>query len=263
MQPLTRLPWGATIAIVLVGACDPKPKPHDVGGSAGAPEVIVVETYSAGSGGSSSAIDPAPFGGRASVATPDPGGPSCVPPASYLLHLHPASQQSSALCWAGITQMIAGFFGMPFSQCAELQRRNPPTCGQNPSVSCCTSCVGCQDSIHTPEGPCNYGSWPDFKALGLKWLSTGDGEALSLETLKQEIGCHKRPVAFTWRLGSPNAGHIMIAYGYDGSDISIADPLRPCVGSTGVIPFHIFQNGNNPGTTEHWIDFYGFERSPQ
>jgi hypothetical protein len=263
MQPLTRLPWGATIAIVLVGACGPKPKPDEAGGRASAPEVIVVETYSAGSGGSSSAIDPAPFGGRSSVATPETGGTACVPPASYLLHFNPASQQSTLLCWAGISQMIAGFFGVPFSQCGELQRRNPAACGRNPSASCCTTCVGCQDSVHTEEGVCNYNSWPNFEALGLTWQSTGDGEALPLEKLKQEIACHKRPVAFTWRLGAPTAGHIMIAYGYDGSDISIADPLQPCVGSTRVIPFHNFVHGNNPGTTTHWVDFYGFERSSQ
>jgi hypothetical protein len=266
MQPLTRLPWGATIAILLVSACERDKVGKEADGSAGASDRIVVVTHSAGAGGASSAIDPAPLGGMSSVATTGTGG-DCVPPASYLLQFNPASQQSTLLCWAGVAQMVATFFGVPFpSQCAELQRRNPADCGRNPSASCCTNCVGCQDSVQTQVGVCNYTSWPDFAALGLKSFSTEDGVALPLDVLKREIACHKRPVAFTWRVGAPNAGHIMIAYGYNGSDISIANPLEPCVGSTAVITYEVFQKGDTPGepgesgTTSHWRDYYGFER---
>jgi len=114
--------------------------------------------------------------------------------------------------------------------------------------------------MEVPEGPCNNGGWPPFEAIGLKAKRTTN-EAIPLETLKSEIACHNRPVAFTWNFGG-GSGHIMVAFGYDGENIHVANPAPPCAGrSEKIIPYEFYRDGEDGegAGVNHWDDFYGFE----
>ena len=66
-------------------------------------------------------------------------------------------------------------------------------------------------------------------------------------------------MVFGWHDGPvPGAGHIMVAHGYDGDFIEILDPWPPCQGQSRLISYDEYVNGNNPGTSNHWHDFFRF-----
>ncbi len=225
---------------------EPGPLEATPGGTAGVTEGGSGVAGSSGMAGSSGV---AGSGGMTFSGAPagGSGGGTCVPAAWDSLSIAVFPQQSSQLCWAGVTQMIAAFFGVNVpSQCQLLGTE-------------CPTCVGCPESAVAAEGPCNHGGWPAFSVIGLEAKRT-EGTALALDDLKREISCFRRPVAFTWHLGSPFVGHIMLAFGYDGDVISIADPLNECEGSTRDIPYETYVEGHVPGTTTHWDDFYGIEK---
>jgi hypothetical protein len=172
----------------------------------------------------------------------------CDPPESKLLDLELFPQESSMLCWAGVTEMLATYFDKNASQCDQVQSRDP---------GC--QCVGCQASAAAPPGPCNTGGWPDFCRIGsARQLKD---KALDLLHLKREIACGERPVVFSWKTGETSA-HIMIAYGYQGDWIEVADPWPACTGARRVIDYETYVTGGDPERTSHWHDFYGISPSP-
>jgi hypothetical protein len=81
---------------------------------------------------------------------------------------------------------------------------------------------------------------------------------LTMEELRAEIGCHERPVVFSWRVGG-DAGHIMVAYGYkEGNVLLIADPEPACEGMMTPISYDEYSSEEMPSRT-HWDDYFGFE----
>jgi hypothetical protein len=168
----------------------------------------------------------------------------CKPEREVVLDLQLVGQDSSMLCWAGVTQSIAKWFARDATQCEQVQARNPEC-----------PCASCPTSMALADGPCNRGGWPNFDRIGLR-ADRLVGKALPLDQLKQEISCKKRPVAFTWRTG-PTSGHIMVAHGYVGDLIWVADPWPMCTGMTRLIDYETYDHGEEPGTTSHWDDFYG------
>jgi hypothetical protein len=151
------------------------------------------------------------------------------------------------LCWAAVTEMVANYHNLSASQCSQV-RAQAPDC----------ACVSCPESKTVPYGPCNHGGWPDFDRFGIHSKRLVN-EALSLEALQFEISCERRPVAFTWVTGE-NSGHIMVAYGYQDDWIDIANPWEMCEGMTSTIHYSEYVNGETPGTSRHWDDFYELRR---
>jgi hypothetical protein len=192
------------------------------------------------------AVGGAPLSGSAGSS----GQPSCVPGPSAHVMTPDAKipQQSDVLCWAASAEMVAHTFQMRNDQCDQLR--------EYPSSSC-TACSGCMGSSSVPYGACNHGGWPHFERVHIHAEKTTD-KALSLDELKREIACNRHPVAFTWHTG-PFSGHMMVAYGYDGDLIDVANPLEVCVGDTFTIDWDTYNHGDNPDSS-HWDDFYGFRK---
>jgi hypothetical protein len=99
----------------------------------------------------------------------------------------------------------------------------------------------------------NPTGWPDFSLAGLQRRFVL--RSLTLAELQREISCFRRPVAFSWNVGGA-AGHIMVAYGYDGETISIVNPLPMCSGETADIPYSTYVEGDVKGVTSHIGDFF-------
>jgi hypothetical protein len=192
------------------------------------------------------------FSGRTNVGTtaPDPIRPAgnCEPKSSDELAVPLIGQQSSLLCWAGVTEMIARWFELEAPQCDQVLRLS----------NTCDPCLDCEDSTGAPYGPCNFNRWPDFQGAGLEATEGEFGFALPLDDLKKEISCHRRPVAFAWQ--TAGTGHIMVAYGYQGENIMVADPRPMCHGALSVISYSQYVKGPAPHLgSSHWRDYWGIQ----
>ncbi len=146
--------------------------------------------------------------------------------------------------------MMASSVSVTHSQCQQVQSVTP---------SC--QCTACTASANLAPGPCNQGGWPNFHLFGYTATKTADTVALTIPELVDELGCKKRPVAFSWHTG-PKTGHMMVAYGYDdhGNQVEVLDPLAPCVGAKLEMPYENFRDGFAPGTSHHWSDFSNFQK---
>jgi Papain-like cysteine protease AvrRpt2 len=187
--------------------------------------------------------------------------PHCdILPDSAVLPVTRIAQERTEICWAASAQMAMRAFNVDVSQSAQLTHRMPACAPET-----------CPESAQLASGNCNSGGWPDFRAFGFTARQVHG--ALSLDELKQEIGCRHSPVLFSWadELGAPIlSGHMMVAYGYENDTIFIRDPLPTCDLSPGgaVGDFADFEgitydeylngrNSNNGGG--HWDDFYAIQ----
>lgn len=138
--------------------------------------------------------------------------------------------------------MIMDLFSTQVRQCEQANKRlNMTTCCQSPTPRAC---------IRT--------GWPEFQRYGFPSTQRTSSTALTWDQLTREIGCGKRPVAFSWKWDG-GGGHIMVAYGY-GIDqngdrfVKVHDPLPVGAGSAYEISYDAFVSV--AGRHSHWDDFY-------
>ena len=109
------------------------------------------------------------------------------------------------------------FLGANIQQCDEANKRFGRTDCCNASVP--TACVN--------------GGWPEFDKYGFKSDITSDA-ALSFESIKKQIYCSKKPIAFSWHW-TGGGGHMMVITGYlvmDGVQyVTVNNPWAPNVGA--------------------------------
>jgi len=152
--------------------------------------------------------------------------------------------------------MVASSFGIQTDQCALIEARTPGCA----CATCPAPTLPATSDEAPPPDRGNTGIWPDFASAGLTGYRRR-GAPLTLAELKHELGCRQRPVAFNCKT-TPGSGHIMVAYGYTGDQIEIADPWAPCAGMKRTITYDTYVNGPTAGSSQHWDDFYGFHLMP-
>jgi hypothetical protein len=206
-------------------------------GARSAPMVTADTTGHQAGGDASKRLQPAPI--------------TCTPPPAARIDIEFVAQRSPGLCWAAVTEMIASSFGIQIDQCSIIQARKP-LCAR----AVCPVMARQSSRDDQLRDACEGGAWPDFDSVGLAGFRRRGG-ALTLDELKQEIGCRRRPVVFSWKTGGAS-GHMMVAYGYSDGRIEVADPGAPRTDMKRTITHDVYDRGNVPGTTEHWDDFYGF-----
>lgn len=155
------------------------------------------------------------------------------------------AQETNMWCWAASGEMVMDFLGTNVSQCDEANKRF----GRN---DCCNNPV---------PTPCVNGGWPEFAKYDFSFTRTNDA-ALSWETLKKEIDCYNRPIAYSWHWNG-GGGHMMVVTGYaeiNGTRyVSVNDPWSPNVGSQYFLTYTAYVSGS--GYT-HWDDFYQIVKKP-
>jgi hypothetical protein len=157
--------------------------------------------------------------------------------------------------------MVLAYYGDAVEQCREVNDRYHRT-------DCCPS--------DGSPSPCrDLGGWPEFCKHQVDNQIRKDN-GLTWEELKQQIGCAKSPVAFTWRWADGQTGHMMVAFGYgnDSTDDSarylwVRNPLPISSGNTEKIFYAEYlpdYQGDTSGFAypyhKHWNDFYGFTKNP-
>jgi Papain-like cysteine protease AvrRpt2 len=190
----------------------------------------------------------------------------CSPPAEYTLappnttaQVLQVGQEQDDWCWAASGQMILGYYGQTVSQCKQVNDRYPnigDCCSEHPPAACGTKT-----------------GWPQFCKHKLD-LKIRHNQGLQWNELKQEIGCRKTPIAFTWHWADGVKGHMMVAFGYESksqSNVSdflwVRNPLPVGSGKTEKVFYADYLPENSPtaSTTstvpihKHWDDFYDFQ----
>jgi hypothetical protein len=154
-----------------------------------------------------------------------------------------AGQQQSNWCWAASGQMTMNFIhpASAVVQGDEANKRLGRTDCTNSSV----------------PAACNQTGWPEFEKYDFETARTDDA-ALSWADLRSEIGCYKRPYAFSWHW-SGGGGHMMVVRGYmtlfDYQYVLVNNPLPVNQGEFEVITYERYVDGPNTGDS-HWDDFH-------
>lgn len=199
-------------------------------------------------------------------ATRSVGVGECSPPIEYTLappnttsQVGLVGQEQEDWCWAASGQMILGYYGQTISQCKQVSQRYPNV------GDCCNG---------DASGSCGKKTgWPEFCKHNLD-LKIRHNAGLMWDEIKQQIGCRRNPIAFTWRWADGVKGHMMVAFGYGsgGQDPSasflwVRNPLPVGSGKTEKI-FYSDYLPDNSGTASgsavepihtHWDDFYDFQ----
>lgn len=182
---------------------------------------------------------------RDSTITVVSGEPSCVPDMnSGSVNVLLIPQMTDMWCWAASGQMCMGYYGYNVSQCSQAKQEF------GLQEDCCNSPI-------TSE--CDKGGWPEFNKYGFS-ADVTDSTALSLDLIKRQISCLKKPVSFSWRwLGG--GGHMMVIIGYkvvDGENyLLINDPLPVQIGSQYYITYDKYVAGLDH---KHWNDYYNITK---
>lgn len=180
-------------------------------------------------------------------------------------------QRGLKWCWAASAAMVMESVHVPSpSQCTQVKDTFSP---DDPEPESC-----CDDSGYADADGCELRwGWPAFDRYGFRAKKTC-GAALSDRTLMVEIGCYKRPVAFSHRRRSNGVqtleGHMMVATGYtmEGNELmlEIADPQKSCNPELRadaacvsdrpdlfVMSYEAYRS--IPEVYDHWDDFYAVE----
>ena len=168
----------------------------------------------------------------------------CDPPASLTLAVPLRAQQTNMWCWAASGQMTMNFIrpASNVQQPDEANRRFGRTdCGNSPTPAACIN-----------------GGWPEYEKYGFSRTRTSD-TALTWQQLRNEIGCARRPFAFSWHWPG-GGGHMMVVIGYRtvrGSNwVLVNDPWPPTPGA-GTQTWMLYDRYvATPGDHTHWDDFY-------
>jgi hypothetical protein len=154
-------------------------------------------------------------------------------------------QQESYWCWAASAQMSMDLFSTQVRQCEQVNKRLGMT-------TCCNSPM---------PAACNSTGWPEFAKYGFGATKNTTEAPLTWNQLVEEIGCQKRPVAFSWKYVG-GGGHMMVAYGYQVNaegvrELFVHDPLPVFKGEQEVISYDAYVSTQ---FYTHWDDFYNIAR---
>jgi len=151
------------------------------------------------------------------------------------------AQEAKLWCWAASAQMVMDLFGTQVKQCEQANKRLGLT-------TCCNASM--------PRA-CNQAGWPEFTKYGFAATQQTTQAALTWGQLTAEIGCGRRPVAFSWRW-TGGGGHMMVAYGYvvtsEGvREVVVHNPEPVGKGEPLNIAYDAYVSAQN---YTHWNDFY-------
>lgn len=154
-------------------------------------------------------------------------------------------QETNNWCWAATTQMLAQHFGISVTQCDLANHRF----GKN---NCCNYQTEGKPCPKTAD--CNNPGWLELDFVGLKFSESTS--PLSFATLKSQIFCAKKPMAYAY--GGTGVGHVLVIKGYvtvGGTNyLVLNDPWAPCVGSERLITYEEY--ADPAGSATHWDTFY-------
>jgi hypothetical protein len=162
----------------------------------------------------------------------------CPDDGTVLRNTPSMGQEQTFWCWAATDAMIEASFNMQVRQCEAANH----WCSQQ-QIAACQNVDCCQ----TPE-KCNVPGWPPLENLEYTRLPG----PLSRAVIVQQIGCRKRPIAFSWHeVGG--GGHIMVAVGFrtkkTGDFLIVNEPANG--GDRVIMPYATYDKG----TFMHWDDF--------
>ncbi len=158
-------------------------------------------------------------------------------------------QETNNWCWAATTQMLAQHFGIAVTQCDLANHRFGKS-------NCCT-----YENNNSPcpkTADCNHPGWLELDFVGLKFSESET--PLSLSTLKKQIFCSKKPMAYAY--GGTGVGHVLVIKGYvtvGGTNyLVLNDPWSPCYGSERLITYEEY--ADPAGSVTHWDTFYNIAK---
>jgi hypothetical protein len=172
------------------------------------------------------------------------GANRCVPnEGEALLEVGLHAQETSMWCWAASGQMCMSFLGRDVSQCEQANNEfNMSTCCNTPY-----------------QLNCIQGGWPEFNKYGFTADVTSNSP-LSWEEIKHQVGCLKKPIAFSWHWVG-EGGHMMVITGYQLSEnekyLTVLDPLPENIGSQSTILYDSYVKGVDH---THWNDYYNISK---
>src|SRR5262249_45129250 len=137
--------------------------------------------------------------------------------------------------------MVMKSLGTTVKQCVQANDRFSLT-------TCCDAAV--------PDD-CLHSGFPQFRRYNFTFQKTARA-ALSWEDLTVQIGCTKKPIAFSWEYRGGGGGHMMVATGYNVihgvNYVVIQDPLPVKVGYVNrTITYDTYVED---AAYTHWDDFY-------
>jgi hypothetical protein len=151
-------------------------------------------------------------------------------------------QETDNWCWAATTKMLAAHFGITVNQCDLANKAFGLTscCNDEPSDNACRK-----------TNVCNMPGWPMLDFVGLKFSE--NETALSWESLRTQIFCSKKPMAYAY--GTPDVtGHVLVIKGYvtlAGTNyVVLNDPWSPCSGEERLITYDEYVDP--AGSATHW-----------
>ena len=187
-------------------------------------------------------------------AAPVSPPPPCVPPAISSLpgpparhEIHFVPQDCHFWCWAASGQMIMHYFGKDVSQCQQASAVSPsPCCDASGNAVCSTDC--------------DESGWPLLEDYGFTY-DVAVGKALSQATIRQQIGCLRKPIAHAYRyIAGWDFGHMVVVYGYytDTAGVFWLETYNPEIGVE-TIPYSTYKTGPFASSVP-WRDYYNFVR---
>ncbi|MBK8255899.1 MAG: hypothetical protein IPK82_24930 [Polyangiaceae bacterium] len=169
---------------------------------------------------------------------------TCVPSVSSAsvgtLSLIPQINELS--CWAAVGEMITAKRGSRCTQCAQLSRK----------CNLCTNRCCSQGA-----GNCEMGGFVDWGWCGFSASSTTNDRALTWDELRNQIGCVRSPIAFSWHWEG-GGGHMMVAAKYKvysgyGNWVYVYDPDPVDEGDVFWLDYPTYVEGEYH---THWRDDY-------
>jgi hypothetical protein len=178
------------------------------------------------------------------LLTACPKDRKCAPPGARTLSVPLKAQRTSMWCWAASGQMTMNYIhpASGVSQADEANKRFGRTdCGNSPTPSQCIK-----------------GGWPEYDKYKFSSTRTSN-TALTWAKLKAEIGCARRPFAFSWHWPD-GGGHMMVLIGYKqirGIRYVLVNnpwPPTPKAGAQTWMTYNRYVEA--AGHHTHWDDFY-------
>lgn len=160
-------------------------------------------------------------------------------------------QETNNWCWAAVTEMVAESFSIPVNQCDLANQRF----GER---SCCTP----EERDGCPKNDeCNRPGWTMFDEVGVAFGETT--EPLSWESIRKQIACLQRPLAYAYGPTGGGVGHVVVIYGYaelaGQRYLYIKDPWGPCNGNDYALTYETYASGSS---RVHWRTWHTFFKKP-
>jgi hypothetical protein len=141
------------------------------------------------------------------VPVPDPVASPTTGNARKVLPVIRVAQQTSVWCWVATSEMVLNYYDRPTGQCVMLSNWYRANCCWNPGL--CQS-GGTLEQIRT-----------NLRYFGGLQASIA-ARPLTLAEIKAEID-GGRPIIIAY--SNFQAGHVVVIFGYSGSNLHIYDPL--------------------------------------